>query len=167
MTSLARHRRDKDRWLSSAPDSPIADRAAFTGLNYYDEDQALRFRVTPQSADGREVTIQTSDGRERIYTRDLEATVEIEGRQVTLTLYGTPHGLFLPFQDATSGNETYGGGRYLDVSGPGRDGTVTIDFNLAYSPFCAYDDRYSCPIPPVENRIDVPVRAGEKAYRRD
>jgi uncharacterized protein (DUF1684 family) len=165
MTSLARHRRNKDRWLAAAPDSPVAGDDSFDGLDYYDEDPSLRFHVRPEPADGADVTIETSDGRERTYTRDLIAQVEIDGREVAITLYGTPHGLFLPFRDATSGSETYGGGRYLDVGEQRSDGTLQIDFNLAYNPFCAYDDRYSCPIPPADNHLDVAVRAGEKAYK--
>jgi len=165
MTSLDRRRRDKDEWLRTSPDSPIPDRSRFVALDYFDPDPDLRFEVTPDPGDGSEITIQTSDDRQRIYTRDLVARIDIDGHPVSLTLYGTPHGLFLPFRDATSGSETYGAGRYLDIRAPGRSGTVTIDFNQAYNPFCAYDDRYSCPVPPPENRIEVPVRAGEKAFR--
>jgi uncharacterized protein (DUF1684 family) len=70
---------------------------------------------------------------------------------------------FLPFRDATSGNESYGAGRYLDVE-PGRDGRVQSDFNLAYNPYCAYNDAFSCPLSPSENWLRVPIRAGEAAY---
>jgi uncharacterized protein (DUF1684 family) len=83
-----------------------------------------------------------------------------------LQLYDTGHpGLFLPFRDATSGRETYGGGRYLDIQ-PNDDGTVTLDFNLAYSPFCAYSDGYSCALPPTENWMSVRIEAGEKTWRK-
>ncbi|NIR36327.1 MAG: DUF1684 domain-containing protein [Actinobacteria bacterium] len=83
---------------------------------------------------------------------------------MTVTIYGTPHGYFLPFRDATSGSESYGAGRFLDIDGP-LDGPVTIDFNLAYNPYCAYDESYSCPLPPAENWLQVPIRAGEQVYR--
>jgi uncharacterized protein (DUF1684 family) len=73
------------------------------------------------------------------------------------------HGLFLPFRDATSGTATYGAGRYLDLE-PNEDGTLTIDFNLAYNPSCVYSDGWSCPIPPRENWLDIPIEAGEKMY---
>ena len=70
----------------------------------------------------------------------------------------------MPFVDATSGTETYGAGRYLELEAL-EDGTFLADFNLAYNPYCAYSEDYSCPIPPAENRISVPVRAGEKQYQ--
>jgi uncharacterized protein (DUF1684 family) len=83
---------------------------------------------------------------------------------VRLTLLSTGHErLFLPFRDATSGSETYGAGRYLDLEAPGN-GTVTIDFNLAYNPFCAYRSSYSCALAPTENWLTVPIEAGELAY---
>ena len=79
-----------------------------------------------------------------------------------LALLATGHnGYFLPFRDATSGNETYGACRYLDLE-PAPDGSVTVDFNYAYAPFCAYNDAYSCALPPQENWLEVPVRAGER-----
>ena len=70
----------------------------------------------------------------------------------------------MAFWDQTSGAETYGGGRYIDLFQQ-REHEITIDFNLAYNPYCVYDYSYSCPLPPAENRLTVPVRAGEKMYR--
>ena len=83
--------------------------------------------------------------------------------EVTLTLYHNENGYFLPFADSQAGIETYGAGRYLE---PKRlpDGRFASDFNLAYNPYCAYNDRWSCPITPAENRIKVPIRAGEKVF---
>jgi uncharacterized protein (DUF1684 family) len=84
-------------------------------------------------------------------------------------------GLFLPFKDTTSGQETYGGGRYLFDTVKNTDGLslemtpgsaeVVIDFNYAYNPSCAYDDRWACPLAPRENWLPVPIRAGEQRYR--
>lgn len=83
-----------------------------------------------------------------------------------LTLYSTGHsGYFVPFRDKTSGRETYGAGRYLDIE-TSQNGAVTIDFNQAYNPYCAYNDAYSCPLPPVENWLSVPIEAGELDYQR-
>jgi uncharacterized protein (DUF1684 family) len=70
---------------------------------------------------------------------------------------------FLPFADALAGVETYGAGRYLEPE-PVGDGQFVVDFNLAYNPYCAYNDDWSCPITPRENRLTVPIRAGEKLY---
>ena len=167
-TAIEAYRANKDEYLSNNPNSPIPFeyRASFTGLPYFDWDPDLIFTVPVEPADGAPVTIATSDGASRVYRRAATATVEIAGRPQTLTLYDTGHpGLFLPFRDATSGRETYGGGRYLDIE-PNADGTVTIDFNLAYSPFCAYSDSYSCALPPAENWLKVPVNAGEKTWRK-
>jgi hypothetical protein len=70
-------------------------------------------------------------------------------------------GYFLPFMDATSGDETYGAGRYLEIE-PLPGGKLLVDFNMAYNPYCAYNEYWSCPIPPKENRLSVPIEAGEK-----
>jgi uncharacterized protein (DUF1684 family) len=84
-----------------------------------------------------------------------------------LTLYrGTDGDLFLPLRDATSGDETYGAGRYLEPLML-DDGRVLVDFNYLYNPYCAYNDAWSCPLPPRENWLTVPIRAGEKAFAAD
>ena len=161
---LAAYRANKDAYFRDSRHSPIppGERSEFTGLTYFDWNPDLVFTVPVHAADRAPVTIATSDGSARTYYR--AGTVEIPvGRDpVTLTLYDTGHqGLFLPFRDATSGKKTYGAGRYLDLQ-PNDDGTVTIDFNLAYSPFCAYSDSFSCALPPVENWMRVPIEAGER-----
>ena len=96
---------------------------------------------------------------------------ELGGGDRTLTAYrlagagGEVHeSLFVPFLDATSGTETYGAGRYLDLE-PEDDGTWTLDFNLAYHPSCVYDPRFSCPLTPAENRLAIRVEAGERLGR--
>ena len=104
--------------------------------------------------------------RFRLGDRDCQLTV--------FSLVGYGGGLFLPFRDATSGNETYGGGRYLFDTVKNTDGlalelsagspAITIDFNFAYNPYCAYDPRWACPLAPRENWLPVPVRAGEKVF---
>ena len=76
--------------------------------------------------------------------------------------------MFLPFTDKTSGEGSYGGGRYLDVltTDEKQDGTIVLDFNKAYNPYCAYSDRYSCPLTPKENTLSVAIQAGVKAYKK-
>ena len=165
---LLEFRRQKDHFFRHDPHSPIPEhlRASFEGLDYYPPQPALDLELEVEPADGSEVRLQTSDGAQQVYQRAKKVRFKVEGEQVELTLLATDHphdhGLFLPFRDATSGKETYGAGRYLDLDAP-EDGKVRIDFNLAYSPSCAYDDRYSCPLPPAENWLQVPIRAGEKA----
>jgi hypothetical protein len=167
MSAITQLRRQKDDFFGSSPDSPVNDRSAFTGLDYYDEEPSLALELEIEPGDGSEVRVQTSDGQERTYTRDATVSFDMQGEEVSLTLYGTghSHGYFLSFRDATSGKETYGAGRYLDVQ-PAKRGKVKIDFNLAYNPFCAYNDAYSCPLPPGENWLQVAIRAGEKDYKK-
>lgn len=131
---------------------------------YYDPDPGFVYRLEIEQAASETITVEASDGDERIHKRVGTVTFDVGGVAASLALYDTGHpGLFLPFRDATSGNETYGAGRYLDLE-PNDDGTLTIDFNLAYNPLCAYNETYSCPLAPVENWLSVPIRAGERAY---
>ncbi len=164
--ALRHHRRQKDEFFATSPQSPIPPhaRAAFTGLAYYEPNPALAFRPVVEPADGSELVVATTDGQERRYHRAGIARFAVDGDEVRLTLYATGHpGFFVPFRDATSGKATYGAGRYLDLE-PNDDGTVTLDFNYAYNPFCAYDEAYSCPLPPGENWLQVPIEAGEQTY---
>ena len=166
MESLAQHRAGKDDYFKQSHHSPIPheDRHGFDGLSYYEPNADLVFTLETIEADGAELTIETSDGQQRVYRR--AATVEFEagGQQNSLALYDTGDpGYFVAFKDGTSGKETYGAGRYLDIE-PNEDGTVTLDFNYAYNPSCVYDEAYSCPLPPLENWLQVPIEAGEKSY---
>lgn len=163
---LLEYRAAKDEFFKHDHHSPIVDQSAFSGLRYFSPDPAYRFTVPPTPSDGATIEVQTSDGQVRAYRRSATVTLETPGSIVELTLFTTEgaHGFFVPFRDTTSGSDTYGAGRYLDVE-PNEDGTVTIDFNLAYNPFCAYSDAYSCPLPPAENWLRVPIAAGEKDFR--
>ena len=166
--TLTKYRANKDDFFGESHHSPLPHEARhdFAGLAYYPANPELAFTLPIEPADGSEVTVQTSDGATRVYRREGTVSFEVDGQQVALTLYSTGHdGLFVPFRDATSGKETYGAGRYLDLHA-NDDGTITIDFNYAYNPFCAYDDAYSCPLPPIENWLPVPISAGELDYRR-
>jgi uncharacterized protein (DUF1684 family) len=167
--TIEAERVEKDRFFRTHPYSPIEDRSSLTGLNYYPPDPALRFDLPLQQAEQvEELTIQTSTGDEQTYHRIGVVEFEIEGEPAALAVYRSPHqdGLFMPFRDATSGQETYGAGRYLEpVELVG--GRLLVDFNLAYNPYCAYSGQYSCPLPPLENWLKVPIRAGEKNYKAD
>lgn len=167
MDAYSRFRAEKDEFFRDNPHSPIPhhERSSFGGLAYYEPSDQLRLDLIPEPADGTPIRVQTSDGQTREYHRAATVSFEVDGEHVTLTLLSQPDrpGYFLPFRDGTSGKETYGAGRYLDLDDP-HDGTVHIDFNLAYNPYCAYDDAYSCPLPPHENWLTVPIRAGEKDY---
>ena len=85
------------------------------------------------------------------------------GRELQLAAYDQGHELFIPFRDATSGTDSYGAGRYVEAHPLGQK-RYAIDFNSAYNPYCAYNENWSCPLPPRENWLDVPIRAGEKTF---
>jgi uncharacterized protein (DUF1684 family) len=106
----------------------------------------------------------TSAGEEQVYQRYGVARFSVDGQPAQVVLYASDDSdeLFIPFRDATSGKETYGAGRYLEIHAHGDD--VVIDFNYAYNPNCAYDPSWSCPLPPPENWLKAPIRAGEKSF---
>jgi uncharacterized protein (DUF1684 family) len=167
------YRAEKDAFFKTSPNSPVPpeERAAFEGLPYYPVNVDLVFEglgLEPYEGDEpANFEIPTSDNRLRPARRAGTFSFEIDGLPVRLTGYelegsqGDDGSVFLPFLDATSGKETYGAGRYLDLE-PDEDGTYAIDFNLAYHPSCVYSPRFSCPLTPAENRLPVRIEAGER-----
>lgn len=165
---LVHFREAKDAFMQGHPQSPLpeSERAHFTGLSYYPYNPDLHFVVQLDRAVSSDpITMQTSTGEERELHRAGKARFEVGGQPAELTVYrsGDEDDLFLPLRDATSGNETYGAGRYLDLEEE-EDGTIDLDFNYLYNPSCAYNEAYSCPLPPMENWLRVPLQAGEKTY---
>jgi uncharacterized protein (DUF1684 family) len=159
-------RRMKDEFFARGHDSPLDDgqRRTFTGLRYFDADPALRFEATlSRPATSEYEDIQTSDGQVQHLPRAGTLRFELGGRPVALAAYDQGHELFVPFRDATSGQETYGAGRYVEAHHLGGD-RYDLDFNSAYNPYCAYNESWSCPVPPRENWLDVPIRAGEMSF---
>jgi hypothetical protein len=160
-------RRNKDAYFGSDPASPLTpgQRDAFKGLAYFPVDPTLRIvgELTPDSS-GETIEMETTgDGIQR-YQRAGVLTFDIGGRPALITLYEAgDDGFFVPFRDATSGRETYGAGRYLDAEAR-SDGLVVVDFNEAYNPYCAYNTSWTCPIPPSENWLQEPIRAGERSF---
>jgi uncharacterized protein len=172
VSELTGFRADKDAFFRDHPSSPLTDeqRSAFGGLAYFDEDPAFVVRA-PLETEGvgtdEPIAMQTTTGGTQTYRRAGVVRFEVDGEPARITLFASEDmgtELFVPFRDATSGRETYGAGRYLEVEPPGPDGTVEIDFNLAYNPYCAYNPEWSCPIPPGENWLAVPIRAGEMTF---
>ena len=156
----------KDEFFARGGDSPLTDaqRASFTGLRYYDPDPSFHAEATLERPDTTEYEdIQTSDGQVQHLPRAGTLRLRIADRDIALTAYDQGHDLFIPFRDATSGGETYGSGRYVEAHESGRD-RYEIDFNTAYNPYCAYNENWSCPLPPRENWLDIPIRAGEKTF---
>jgi uncharacterized protein (DUF1684 family) len=171
MDELDEFRAEKDAFFREDPQSPLTagQRAAFHHLTYFPHEEWLVVdgRLETEGVDRDErIVMQTTTGGEQEFRRAGVVRFEVDGEPAQVTLYAASDtdDLFLPFRDATSGKETYGAGRYLDVEPPGRAGHVVVDFNYAYNPYCAYNPDWSCPIPPGENWLAVPIRAGEKTF---
>ena len=165
----------RDEAFRSSPDSPIPlkDRNSFKKLEYYPVDEALKFSVRlNRYSRPEQVRLATNTGEIRSGLRYGYFEFVVDGQSCRLQVYrmddvagsGGPY-LFIPFRDATSGSETYASGRYIDLA-ENTSGIYELDFNRAYNPYCAYNSEYSCPLPPEENMLTVPIRAGEKKYSR-
>ena len=167
---LAGYRHRRDHFFAEHHHSPLSEsqRAEFTGLNYFPEraDLALILPLDESGPGvGEPVDLPTSDGKKKSFSRAGRIRLEVDGVPIELTvLRDSDRGsLFIPFRDASAGGETYGLGRYLEPQAR-PDGTLEVDFNYAYTPFCAYGEGWSCPEPPDENRLAVTIAAGEKAF---
>lgn len=155
--------------LKVMDDSPFKDQE-FLGLKYYpsNTDYVVDAERIPLT-EGEIVTLGTSSGEMKKYVKLALLMFEVNDVKDTLTLLQNledPSDLFLPFIDGTSGVETYGAGRYLPIE-PVSGDDLELDFNRAFNPYCAYSDKYSCPMPPKENRINTRIEAGEKNYHQD
>ena len=168
MTQLTEFRKAKDQFFRYDHHSPLAheQQHQFEGLNYFPENPSLRIPVSVEVfPENQEVTIQTSTGDVQTYQRYGRFEFTIDNKTAALTIYSSGEDYFLPFVDGLAGKETYGAGRYLDPISLGND-KFLIDFNYAYNPYCAYNERWSCPLTPAENRITVPLYAGEKIFEK-
>lgn len=170
---LKKERKEKDKEMRLEKDSPLPEelKATFRGLNYF----------KPRPSFIKEARIERFDQATHFFMRTTTSrlpeysvygliTFKHKGRTFKLNVYqnielvkkpGFEKHLFIPFNDLTNGSLTYGGGRYLDITETGAD-TLIIDFNKAYNPYCAYNHKYSCPIPPESNNLDLEIKAGEK-----
>lgn len=166
MSELEEFRAEKDDFFGNHPQSPLTagQRREFHGLNYFPENPDLRLEIEAEELPNRErIEMQTSTGDVQIYFRHSRFHFQVEGQDAELTIYEGEHGFFLPFVDSLAGEETYPAGRYLEPE-PLPDGRFLVDFNMAYNPYCAYNEHWSCPLTPFENRLKVPIRAGEKLF---
>ncbi|MEP7200079.1 MAG: DUF1684 domain-containing protein [Chloroflexota bacterium] len=168
MTQLTEYRAMKDAMFrSNQSPLPPAERRTFSGLKYFAENPSLRIetRLQPYARPER-VQMATSTGHIAEFLKYGHVAFEVDGKTQTLQIYKSEDQdeLFLPFMDATTGHETYGSGRYLDAHAK-ADGTIVLDFNLAYNPYCAYAAHWSCPVPPTENRLSMRIDAGEQTYQ--
>ena len=148
------------------------DLAAFEELEFFNIDPRFNVVANFKRVVSEPFEMPTTTDRRPIYEKYGEAYFTLEGKEFMLTLFQSHKSredsvwkdyLFLPYNDLTNGDETYGGGRFIDVLMPEK-GKVSIDFNKSYNPYCAYNHKYSCPIPPEENFLEVRVTAGVKAW---
>ena len=164
----------KDESFKTDPDSPIpADKkSTLLPLAYYpiDERYAVPASLEP-SADRSRIEVPTSIGKIRQLERIGALKFSLKGQPLRLTAFRDLESqgvnrLFVPFADQTSGTETYQAGRYMELD-PTPTGIYVVDFNVAYNPYCYYSPEYDCPFPPKENRLEVPIRAGERMQKAD
>ncbi|WP_282135559.1 DUF1684 domain-containing protein [Seonamhaeicola maritimus] len=163
--------------FKDATESPLTekDRKHFTGLDFFKFDSTFvvtaNFRRTPNE---KSFKMKTTTDRRPEYVKYGELSFTLNGKDLKLDIFqnkgliekeGYEDYLFLPFLDETSGEESYGGGRYVDARIPVGD-TMIVDFNQAYNPYCAYSERYSCPIVPRQNYLRVKIEAGVKAFKK-
>lgn len=165
---LASYRQRRDEFFRTSEHSPLteAQKASFVPLAYYDENPDLAFVLEADKDIPHDpVELPTTTGDTKPYIPFGRVSFEVDGTPVALTVYREPERgrLILPFRDATNNEETYGAGRTVDPQ-ERPDGKLSIDFNYAYGPYCQYNDNWVCTVPPMENWLRVPIRAGEKLY---
>ena len=168
---IAAIRAAKDDSFTNASDSPVpADKkAALLPLQYFpiDESYAVPASLEP-AAERTRIQVPTSTGKIRNIERIGALKFSLQGKPMRLTAFvdvDSPqvNRLFVPFADQTSGTETYAAGRYMELD-PTATGIYVVDFNVAYNPYCYYSPEFDCPYPPKENRLEMPIRAGERLH---
>jgi len=173
INEIIEERKGKDWFFKNHQHSPLnsEQKKTFSGLSYYPINPALRFILTLQEHNKKQtIRVEDSQGGLQTFIRWGEFTFNLNDSTYTLQAYKhhpSDNNLWIPFRDETNTKETYGAGRYLDLTA----GTDTIDdhwildFNLSYNPFCAYSKEYICPFIPPENWLQTPIPAGEKAFK--
>jgi uncharacterized protein len=172
--SLEAYWAEKEATFRDSATSPLlpSDRLAFQHLERFGPDPSYRVTARFKAREGPEFGMPTTTDRRPVYRSVGTLTFRLNGRRQRLHVYRNrdltqrpeyANHLFVPFTDASNGVSTYGGGRYIDLEGP-LAAEVELDLNRAYNPYCAYGGRYSCPIPPPENHLELVVEAGEKAF---
>jgi uncharacterized protein (DUF1684 family) len=177
-----RHWREvRERLFREHPQSPVPRdaRASFVA-RHFDYEPSLRFSVSleparPPAPGALALELPNSGEDSLSFSRLGRVRIPFPGGELPLSVFwmaGYAGGLFIPFRDATNGTETYGAGRYLvdaaksaDLGGDPAAGTLVLDFNFAFQPSCAFDPRWACPLAPPENRLPLPIRAGERIDR--
>ncbi len=168
--SIEEMRKQKDYQFQHATDSPIkeSEKAQFKGLSYFPPTENYRVKAIFTPDTGKDTLIlQTKKAEKRKMLKAGILDFELFNHKYKLSAFRNigqaQDELFIPFKDLTSGVSTYGGGRYVETSITNLN-NIWLDFNKAYSPFCVYNESFSCPIPPTENKLAVEIFAGEKSH---
>lgn len=167
IAAIEQEREDQDIFMKNNDDSPFNDNLEnYNGLKFYPID--IKWKVTarfyePPSKNIRKLPTNDDQIQEYLEYGYAEFSLADKSQRLIILENVAEEKLFLAFGDETSAIETYGAGRYLDVTHDGGN-SIVLDFNLAYNPYCAYSDKYSCPLPPRENLLSVAIQAGEKTY---
>lgn len=168
---IQKDRDEKDHLFKTHPHSPLTDsqKAHFSKLNYFPVDEDLRFELEIQEFKKKEkLDMQTNTGEIQHYIDFGKVEFTVDGKKTELHVYKNntdPDYYFVPFWDMTvKSGETYGAGRYLELHKT-QNGKFILDFNVAYNPYCAYNERWSCPLTPPDNRLKVRIEAGEKKFK--
>lgn len=176
-SEIKKERELKDSEMLTGEKSPILaeEKSTFKKLNYYKPNTSFRKVATFKRFDqATHFLMKTTTDRLPEYSLYGVITFVHKGENYALNVYqnielvkkpGFDKNLFIPFNDETNGKDTYGGGRFLDIIETGADSLI-IDFNKAYNPYCAYNFKYSCPIPPEENNLKIRIEAGEKKWHK-
>ena len=179
LKEIQEHQYELNVQFADAEESPLTpeDLQTFKELDFFEIDADYRIKAELiRTPDSEVFEMQTTTDRKPLYKQFGIAKFIIDGKSLQLSIYQNQQlildpeyedYLFIPFNDTTNGNESYSGGRFIDLKIPPNDSnTIIIDFNKAYNPYCAYSGRYSCPIPPSENNLDFAIKAGVKAYKK-
>ncbi|RYD75084.1 MAG: DUF1684 domain-containing protein [Sphingobacteriales bacterium] len=171
---IAKHRESYKRDFIKESNSPLKE-SDLQNLHFFEADSTYKVLADVKILKNEKVfKMPTYDGTSKEFYRYAKVNFKINGKAIIMTLYKSialasnpiyKDLLFLPFTDETNNKETYGGGRYIDLSSKEIiDNKIEIDFNKAYNPYCAYSDGYRCPVPPEENDLQIALKAGEKTH---
>ncbi len=166
-SKIKRLRKEKDEFFRNNEKSPMPDKNNFFGLKYFDANEKYKIKASIEYVEKKEnINIKTTKGENKIYQKLGYAVFYLDNSTQKILLLKVPNipQLFLAFTDLSSNKTTYGGGRYIDLPYKNGQKELEIDFNMAYNPYCIYNEKYVCPIPPKENKLSILIEAGEKLY---
>ena len=177
LNELNQHRAEVNKEFGDTSTSilPKEEVLNFKHLNYYKSNPKFNILANFKKEIGKEFNMLTSAGKKKAFRQYGILSFKIDGQDFTLPIYQNiklmknekyKDYIFIPFKDHTNGNETYGGGRYIEAKKP-TGNTYQLDFNYAFNPYCHYTTGYNCPYPPEANFLDIKIEAGEKKFKNE